>query len=156
MPSTRLFMVGARLPAGKRLLPQRYQDGGTAWSVAGTLGRSFGVGLTQAKGVESMLRISGTITSDSLMRLTVEGTLAAEWVPLLEAECLRHLDARKPVELDFAGVSFVDRGGAAMVRRLVARGAQVTGASGLVKALLGRQSGEESILTQSNTQGETS
>lgn len=156
MPGTRLFMVGGWLPAGKRLLPRRHHGGGTAWNVAGTLGPSFGIGLAQGKGVESMLRISGTITSDSLMRLTVEGALVAEWVPLLEAECLRHLDARKPVELDFAGVSFVDRGGAAMVRRLVARGAQVTGASGLVNALLGRQSGEESILTQSNTQGETS
>jgi len=110
---------------------------------------------------DSMLRISSAIKSGpsvalTVVTLTVEGALVADWVPLLEAQCLRHLDARKPVELDFAGVSFVDRGGVAMVRRLVARGAQVTRASGLVNALLARLSGGEPLPTQSNSQGEIS
>jgi ABC-type transporter Mla MlaB component len=61
-----------------------------------------------------------------------------KWVPLLEAECLCHLEARKAVKLDFAGVSFVDRGGVAMMRALVARGVQVVGASVLVTTLLER------------------
>jgi len=110
---------------------------------------------------DSMLRISSAIKSGpsvalTVVTLTVEGALVADWVPLLEAQCLRHLDARKPVELDFAGVSFVDRRGVAMVRRLVARGAQVTRASGLVNALLARLSGGEPLPTQSNSQGEIS
>jgi ABC-type transporter Mla MlaB component len=101
-----------------------------------------------------MLRIYSAMKGDSLMRLTIEGALKAEWVPLLEAECLRHLDARNRVELDFAGVGFIDRGGVAMVRRLVARGARVTQASGLVNALLSRPSGEDVLSKQSNSQGE--
>jgi hypothetical protein len=74
------------------------------------------------------------------VRLKVEGALAGDWVPLLEAECLRHLDARTSVELDFEGVSFVDRDGVAMTRGLLARGVRVVGASALVNALLERSS----------------
>ena len=85
-----------------------------------------------------MLRISSATGTGALVTLKVEGALVGAWVPLLEAESLCHLDARKLVELDFAGVSFVDRDGVAMVRSLVARGAQVVGASALVQALLGR------------------
>ena len=85
-----------------------------------------------------MLRISSVTETGSLVTLKVEGALVGAWVPLLEAESLCHLDARKLVELDFAGVSFVDRDGVAMVRGLVARGVQVLGASALVKVLLGR------------------
>lgn len=83
-----------------------------------------------------MLRISCAAEAGSLVTLKVEGALVGDWVPLLEAECLCHLDARKLVELDFAGVSFVDRDGVAMMRSLVARAVRVVGASALVKALL--------------------
>lgn len=85
-----------------------------------------------------MLRISSAAESGSRVRLKAEGTLVGDWVPLLEAECVRHLDARRVVELDLAGVSFVDRDGAATVRGLIARGVEVIGASALVNALLGR------------------
>lgn len=138
MDDTRLFAVGASLPTGKLLLPKRYHDPLVAWRVAGMLGESFGVCVARAKGGASVLRISSGLKADAVVTLKVEGALVADWVPLLETECLGHLDARRLVELDFAGVSFVDRGGAAMVRGLVARGAQVTRASALVNALLGR------------------
>ena len=85
-----------------------------------------------------MLRISSAAEAGSLVTLKVEGALVGDWVPLLEAECLCHLDAGKLVELDFAGLSFVDRDGVAMVRSLVARPVQVVGASALMKALLGQ------------------
>ena len=85
-----------------------------------------------------MLRISSAAEAGSRVTLKVEGALVGDWVPLLEAECLCHLDARKLVELDLAGVGFVDREGAAMVRSLVARGVNLIGASALVNALLGR------------------
>jgi ABC-type transporter Mla MlaB component len=87
-----------------------------------------------------VLRISSAAEAGSLVTLKVEGALVGDWVPLLEAECLRHLDARTLVELDFAGVSFVDRDGVAMVRSLITRGVQVAGASTLVNALLGPSS----------------
>ena len=66
------------------------------------------------------------------------GGARGAWVPLLEAESLCHLDARKVVELDFAGVSFIDREGVAMMRNLITSGVQVWGASALVNALLSR------------------
>lgn len=88
-----------------------------------------------------MLRISGPVEADSLVTLKVEGILAGDWVTLLEAECARHLDAQKSVELDFAGVRFVDRDGVAMTRALFTRGVRVVGATGLVNALLGRSGG---------------
>ena len=85
-----------------------------------------------------MLRISSAAEAGSRVTLKAEGTLVGDWVPLLEAECVRHLDARSSVELDLAGVSFADRNGAAMVRALIARGVNLIGASPLVNALLGR------------------
>jgi hypothetical protein len=85
-----------------------------------------------------VLRISSPNEAGSLVTLKVEGALVGDWVPLLEAECLRHLDARKFVELDFVGVRFVDRNGVAMTQGLLARGARVVGASAMVNALLGQ------------------
>jgi len=85
-----------------------------------------------------VLRISSTTETGSPVTLIVEGDLAGDWVPLLEAECVRRLDARKSVELDFAGVGFIDRAGVAMVHGLFARGVRVVGATALVNALLGK------------------
>jgi hypothetical protein len=84
-----------------------------------------------------MLRISQAAAAGCLVALKVEGAIVGDWVPLLETECLRHLQADKRVELDFAGVGFVDRDGVAMVRSLVAGGIHVVGASAMVNALLG-------------------
>lgn len=85
-----------------------------------------------------VLRISGPTEAGSSVTLQVEGALAGDWVPLLQAECVRHLDAWKSVELDFAQLRFVDRNGVAMVHGLLARGVRVVRASPLVSALLGR------------------
>ena len=90
------------------------------------------------KAGDSVLRISSAAETGSRVTLKAEGTLVGDWVPLLETECVCHLDARRLVELDLAGVSFVDRDGVAMVRSLIARGVQMVGASTLVNALLGR------------------
>jgi hypothetical protein len=136
---TRPFVVAACSPTGKLLLPKRYHDPGTAGRVAFMLASAgFGVSVARGKEDDSVLKISSATEADSLVTLKVEGALVGDWVPLLEAECLCHLDARKLVELDFAGVSFVDRDGVAMVRGLVATGVQVLGATALVNALLGR------------------
>jgi hypothetical protein len=100
--------------------------------------RGFGGCMSRWREDDTVLRISSAAEAGSLVTLKVEGTLVGDWVPLLEAECLCQLDARKLVELDFAGVGFIDRDGVAMVRSLVARGVQVVGESALVKALLGQ------------------
>jgi ABC-type transporter Mla MlaB component len=85
-----------------------------------------------------VLRISTDAETGAPVRLRVEGDIAGDWVPLLEAECRRHLEAQRPVELDLAGVGFVDRQGVAMVQGLFARGVRVARASALVNTLLGR------------------
>lgn len=126
-------------PTGKLLLPKRYYDPGPAGRVAFILASAgFGVCVARGKEGESVLRISSAAEAGSLVTLKAEGALVGDWVQLLEAECLCHLDARKLVELDFAGVRFVDRDGVAMVRGLVARGVKVVGASALVNTLLGQ------------------
>jgi hypothetical protein len=85
-----------------------------------------------------VLRISSEDATDLLVRLKAEGTIGGDWVPLLEAECLCHLDSRRMVELDVTGIGFVDREGAAMVRSLVDKGVGLVGTRALVEALLRR------------------
>ena len=85
-----------------------------------------------------MLRISCGDETGLVVRLKVEGTIGGDWVPLLEAECLCHLDSRRTVELDVTDIGFVDREGAAMVRSLVEKGVRLVGTRALVEALLRR------------------
>jgi anti-anti-sigma regulatory factor len=86
---------------------------------------------------DPVLRISSVTEATTSVTLKVEGALVGEWVPLLEAECLRRLNARKSVELDFSGLRFVDRRGVVMMLGLFAQGIHVVGANALVSALLG-------------------
>jgi hypothetical protein len=85
-----------------------------------------------------VLRISSEDETGLAVRLKAEGTIKGDWVPLLEAECLCHLDSGRMVDLDVTGVSFVDRQGAAMVRSLVDKGVRLVGTRALVEALLRR------------------
>ena len=85
-----------------------------------------------------MLRISSEDETGLVVRLKAEGTIKGDWVPLLEAECLCHLDSGRTVELDVTGIGFVDREGAAMVRGLVEKGVRLVGTRALVEALLRR------------------
>jgi hypothetical protein len=85
-----------------------------------------------------VLRISIEDETGLVVRLKAEGTIRSDWVPLLETECLCHLDSGRMVELDVTGIGFVDREGAAMVRRLVEKGVRLVGTRALVEALLRR------------------
>ena len=85
-----------------------------------------------------MLRISSEDETGLVVRLKAEGTIRGDWVPLLEVECLCHLDSGRMVELDVTGIGFVDREGAAMVRSLVEKGVRLVGTRALVEALLRR------------------
>ena len=66
----------------------------------------------------------------------MEGRLVAEWVPVLESETLALLEQCSQVELNLAGVNFVDATGVATLRRLVTRGVRMINTTPLVKALL--------------------
>ena len=85
-----------------------------------------------------MLRISSEDDTGLVVRLKAEGTIRSDWVPLLEAECLCHLDSGRMVELDVTGIGFVDLEGASMVRSLVEKGVRLVGTRALVEALLRR------------------
>jgi ABC-type transporter Mla MlaB component len=84
-----------------------------------------------------VLRISDCAGDGTPARLRLEGNLTGEWVALLQTECRRYLEAGEPLELDVAGVGFIDRAGVALVRGLLARNVRLVGAGSLVGALLG-------------------
>ncbi len=69
--------------------------------------------------------------------LELEGRVAADWVPLLEKECRRSLDARQGVRLDFSHVTYVDPTGAELVRRLVGEGVRIVNCPEAIRDLLG-------------------
>lgn len=83
-----------------------------------------------------MLRITKLDDGTCDLRIKVEGRLVAEWVPVLETETLALLEQCRQVQLNLAGVNFVDATGVAALRRLVTRGVSMINATPLVKALL--------------------
>ncbi len=82
------------------------------------------------------MRISQTRETTHGVTLKVEGTLVADWVPVLENACVGHLDQLKRVELDFEDVSFLDREAVTAVRELIARGVTILRPTPLVRHLL--------------------
>jgi len=79
------------------------------------------------------------------MTLTVEGRIVSDWVAVLERECHRWLQDGRKVRLDFSGVTFVDRPGVEMLKRLQASDVRIVGCSVFVAELLkGREVRETS------------
>ena len=56
-----------------------------------------------------MLRLTRTTRLPQEVTLLLEGQIVAEWVELLEAECLTLLRTDQKVLLDLSGVSYLDR-----------------------------------------------
>jgi anti-anti-sigma regulatory factor len=80
-----------------------------------------------------MLRITKAIDENSSeVTLTLEGRLAAEWVALLESECLQCFNEHSKVRLEFAEVTFVDDDGSRMLRRLAAMNVEIIDHCGLI------------------------
>ncbi len=73
---------------------------------------------------------------DGVTRLRVDGRIHSKTTEALERACRPGLGGPWPLLLDFAGVSFVDADGAALVTTLVERGAVVVGASAFVSEIL--------------------
>lgn len=65
-----------------------------------------------------MLRITEDKPSNDLMILRVDGCLAGEWVEVLGLSCERACENDRGLSLDLAGVSFADRAGVQLLRRL--------------------------------------
>lgn len=83
-----------------------------------------------------MLRITPVAESPTLVMLKLEGRLVSDWVSLLEQECLTMLRDHPTVLLDFAEVTFVDRRGVEMLRRIASDKLRIVNASALITGLL--------------------
>jgi anti-anti-sigma regulatory factor len=83
-----------------------------------------------------MLRLTRTTRLPHEVILLLEGQIVAEWVELLEAECLTLLRSDQNVLLDLSQVSYVDRRGARLLRDLAARSVQLINCPPLVADLV--------------------
>ncbi len=83
-----------------------------------------------------MLRITKVAKNHTLVTMKLEGRITADWVSLLEGECLSVLQEKRKVVLDFSDVRFVDGGGVEMLGRMAAEGTHVINCSAPIEDLL--------------------
>ena len=82
-----------------------------------------------------MLKISEPVANHAAT-LKLEGRLIGPWVDELKNACERYLTAKQSIILDFADVTFADRTGLALLRRLRARGVRWVNCSPFLEAEL--------------------
>ena len=70
------------------------------------------------------------------MTLKLEGRIVGEWAGLLEQECLHHLSRQRRIRLDLRAVSFITESSVEVLRGLIGRGVEISGASVLIDSLL--------------------
>ena len=85
-----------------------------------------------------MLRLTRTTRFPHEVILLLEGQIVAEWVELLEAECLTLLQADQNVLLDLSRVSYLDRRAARLLRDLAARSVQLINCPPIVADLVAK------------------
>jgi anti-anti-sigma regulatory factor len=83
-----------------------------------------------------MLRLTRTTRLPHEVIVLLEGQIVAEWVELLEAECLTLLQTDQQVLLDLSRVSYLDRRAARLLRDLAARSVQLINCPPLVSDLV--------------------
>ncbi len=88
-----------------------------------------------------MLRITIIDETPSSATLRVEGRIASDWAPVLEAESLRWLGEKRAVVLDFSDVSFIDRLGAEALRRIRSKKLRIINCPPLLADLLNGEEG---------------
>jgi hypothetical protein len=73
-----------------------------------------------------VIRIS-EIRKGSKRRLLVEGTLAGDWVEVLEKSWLEAQTSRngEPIRIDLSGVTWIDNKGRELLRRMLQDGAEL-------------------------------
>jgi anti-anti-sigma regulatory factor len=85
---------------------------------------------------DSMLRLTRTTRLPHEVVIVLEGQIVAEWVKLLEEECLELSGTDQKVLLDLAGVSYLDRRAVRLLRELSARSISIVNCPPLVEDLL--------------------
>ncbi len=83
-----------------------------------------------------MLRIEKVGDDAATVILKLEGRIVAQWVTVLDEECQRVLRRPTPLVLDVAGVTFVDRDGVAMLRKMRNERVQLVNGSVFLRELL--------------------
>jgi anti-anti-sigma regulatory factor len=83
-----------------------------------------------------MLRVSRSTRPPNEVILLLEGRIVAQWVGLLEEECVGLLAADQRLLLDLSGVSYLDRRAARLLRDLVGRSVKLINCPPLVEALI--------------------
>lgn len=83
-----------------------------------------------------MLRLTRTTRFPQEVVLVLEGQIVAEWVGLLEAECLELLGTNRELFLDLANVSYLDRRAVRLLRELAARSVTLINCPPLVDELV--------------------
>ena len=83
-----------------------------------------------------MLRLTRTNRLPHEVVLVLEGQIVAEWVELLEAECLELLGTERELFLDLANVSYLDRRAVRLLRKLAGRAVTLINCPPLVDELV--------------------
>jgi len=83
-----------------------------------------------------MLKITKTDMNGSRLVLKLEGKITGQWAELLDAECRAELRNRTSLELDCAGVDFLDDKGVEVLRNLPRKQVTLISAPGYVTELL--------------------
>ena len=83
-----------------------------------------------------MLRLTRTQERPHQVTLKAEGRMVAEWVDLLEAECLELASGERQVLLDLGDVSYLDRHAVEILRRLTNGQISIVNCSPLLEELL--------------------
>ncbi len=85
----------------------------------------------------TMVRITTMAEDAQSVRLKVEGRVVGEWVSELDHFCTGFLVQNKMIVLDLSDVSYIDRRGIDVLKKVPADKVHIQGASLLVRALLG-------------------
>jgi hypothetical protein len=85
---------------------------------------------------DSMLRLTRTSQPPDDVILLLEGQIVAQWVRLLEEECLQLLGTGCRVLLDLSAVSYLDRRAARLLRELEGRSVRLINCPPLVDELV--------------------
>ena len=65
-----------------------------------------------------MLKISTIKGMGDKVTIRIDGQISGEWIKLLQKTCKSHLEKGLQLNVDLRNVSFVDREGIAMLRKL--------------------------------------
>jgi ABC-type transporter Mla MlaB component len=76
-----------------------------------------------------MLRISEIETTNGTARLALEGRMTGPWVSEVRGVCQQFLRKGRRLSLDLAQLSFVDREGVSLLRKLITDGVALTNCS---------------------------